>query len=304
MNNYINNTPSPSFKSRNISIRKADEICRNVRKEFPVLSNSKLDCFESAKKNPECKNFVDCVSTLISNLRTYYSPDNNYVNTFRALAGMKKMRVGNCYEQALATSTALELNGYKNAQTYYLYAFNKEKNKIKDLDHIVSGININQPKDYKYWDGVETIKPEHLITPNKEGIILDSWSGFADFSNNAFTKYKNEAYFSKNLEPGDKIVLIPQQKLDFSGSEIKHLTAEYPNLLTHENKDKAKNAYSFSFFQVTEYPDENIQNVKKSYDLINTRPKVEEKQTNKFNEFIKKAKTAFTEKIINFLFMG
>ena len=34
--NYDNNTYNPSFGAKNVSIRKADKICRLVNKEFPM----------------------------------------------------------------------------------------------------------------------------------------------------------------------------------------------------------------------------------------------------------------------------
>ena len=291
--NTINQSHStPYFRSRNISIRKADEICRRVHKEFPVYSNTALETFNNAERKPDCFNFISYVSSQISELRNYYSISNEpSVNVFKMLPGLKKTRVGNCYEQASATCAALELNDYKDASTLYLYAYNPKTNIIKDLDHVVAGVNVKLPKNYKYWNGIDNVEAEHLIKPNNDAIILDTWSGFADYPNQAFVKYQSGKYISEQLEEGDKLMLLPQYKLNLSGTEKKHLTALYPKLLLNENKEKAEKAYAFSFLTVQEFPTEIIDSLKKDYNLKITRPK---------EEPVKK-KTSLFSKVINFI---
>ncbi len=307
MNNYINNTPSPSFTARNISIRKADEICRRVHQEFPVYSNTKLERFNNADKKHDCFNFINYVSSQIRELRNYYSISNEpSVNVFKMLPGLKKTRVGNCYEQASATCVALELNDYKNVGTHYLYAYNPKTKNIKDLDHVVSVVNIKTSNNYEYWNGIDTVVTKHLIKPNKDAIILDTWGGITDYANQAFVKYKSNKYISDQLEEGDKLMLLPQYQLNLSGTEKKHLAALYPKLLLNENKEKVEKAYAFSFLTVQDFPSENIEALKKNYNLINTRPKlekVENNKSNKLNNFFKQAKEHLIQKIIDILFM-
>lgn len=291
--NTINQSHStPYFKSRNISIRKADEICRRVHQEFPVYSNTALERFNNSDSNNDCFNFISYVSSQISELRNYYSISNEpSVNVFKMLPGLKKTRVGNCYEQASATCAALELNDYKDASTLYLYAYNPKTNVIKDLDHVVSGVNVKLPKNYKYWNGIDNVETKHLIKPNNDAIILDTWSGFADYANQAFVKYQSGKYIAEQLEEGDKLMLLPQYKLNLSGTEKKHLTALYPKLLLNENKEKAEKAYAFSFLTVQDFPSENINELKKYYNLRITRPKEEPVQK----------KTSIFSKVINFI---
>lgn len=254
-----------SFKSKNINIRNADEISRRVHQEFPVYSNTALLRFKTRRKTEGTRNIYTYVALLVSSLRLHYDLlDNKKLRLFHLLSGMKTTRVGNCYEQSMATSVALNINGYKNASPYALYAYNPKKNKIIDLDHVVVGINIIPQKGYKKWNEVFSLNINNLIKPNNKSIIVDPWAGFTDDAKTALTKYRG---INKQILDVHKLYLLPMDKVKLSNYDKKCIIKDYPHLLLSKNKKKIPNDSFVSIYNISQFPDSEIAEMKKLANL-------------------------------------
>ena len=176
------------FSARKPEIRKADDIQRRARAEFPMLSSSYANDFYvsvgkgnriTQKKQSLFSHLCDCVEKTRNGSSAKIIPHETYVPYVRRLNAVKKNKTGNCMEAAMATATALLANGYKNTSIGNLLYEAKFLDK-KTGETVYSG----------------TISLDHsfvMTDMNKCGernIIVDSWLGFADSKEGAIARYK------------------------------------------------------------------------------------------------------------------
>ena len=207
MNINLNKSLSLSFSAKNQSIKKADDIQRRARREFPMVGPSYIDMFYiSPKKNDTAEYITKKLDKKLTTVRSLakgtvgnrmFSPRMNlsvpYVDT---LAAIKKLKVGNCSESVAATIATLAANGIYDAQRanlfYQVELINKNTGKSEcksnvPLDHtfVISsmGKNSNNEKDL---------------------VVLDSWLGIADSISKAKEKY-NELFPDKYLSELEKM---------------------------------------------------------------------------------------------------
>ena len=177
----VNNICSTDFKSRNKTIRYADDIARQVNKCYPRISPSIVDDFKYSSK---FRNFrfkikyklKDCVR---GNTNYLFDHADSYIAELLAfIKPVKKYKLGNCGESAHLAAIIAHMNGIKNFHIASLVT-----SKGKNLDHSV--IYVNDVNPY----------------------IIDAWLGFADYSSNAKSRFRNEysMHFDK-IEPDEKLV--------------------------------------------------------------------------------------------------
>ena len=144
-------TFNPSFKSKNQNIRKADDIQRTARCNFPFVSPSYCDAFYKTSKNwsPEIKDKYEKVIkradkkiTAIRSLSaesafegTTFDEKNLNAPIFQTLRGIKLLKVANCHECAALTIAALTANGIYDVKRVNLEAefqyINKETGEVE-----------------------------------------------------------------------------------------------------------------------------------------------------------------------------
>lgn len=190
--NYIN----PSFTARKAEIRKADDIQRLSKQNFPVSSPSYMRMFyltcsrnqpnlaKRLKANKIRLN-IDGHLTLLRYLtREKNQESKDYIPYADTLKYLTVLKTGNCGECASTVIAALAANGYYDARKCILgyeisYVNTKTKEtvykKTEMLDHTfvladMSKDNSDDKKDNR--------------------VIIDSWMGFADSISGAMEKYK------------------------------------------------------------------------------------------------------------------
>ena len=186
---------NPSFKSRNQSIKKADDIQRTARNNFPYTSPTYCDAFykTSKKWSSEIKDKYERVITRadkkLSAIRDLSAEsafegvtfDERNLNApiFQTLRGIKLLKVANCHECAALSIAALTANGIYDVKRVNLQAefqyVNKETGEIEykatePIDHTTVIAKIGEGK--------------------KDEVVVDTWLGFADDVSGAKGKFK------------------------------------------------------------------------------------------------------------------
>ena len=154
-----------NFTSRNIDIRKADDIVRQANKVIPcfnptyayenwrILNPSKGGSFIRRTK------FFAKFENLISKMRQEYNANSakNPTFYFDLFNKVKEERIGNCYEKAYLTLGTLFANGYNNAMkvglemelgAYDKITGKKVLTKIIPIDHTTVLSTMNNPNRY------------------------------------------------------------------------------------------------------------------------------------------------------------
>ena len=195
-----------NFKSRNKTIRFADDIARHVNKCYPRISSSLTDDFVNI-----CgfRNFKKRINRRTEQYLRYeisekFNEADNFIGKIIAFVKpVKKYKLGNCGESAQLSAIVSKVNGLKNCYVACL-----KKATGEDLDHSV------------------------LLVNDKKPYIIDAWLGFADYLPNAFKRYKNEFSYHFGINETDKLafrelksdytdVLNP----DFSKTQINKIKA-------------------------------------------------------------------------------
>ena len=215
----INNS-NTVFTSRNIAIRKADEIARRINATFPRVSSSHVFA---------CKN-IDKFGFLEFNLRektrqlrnlksSKFNNTSSSLQKLRAfLDPIKERKIGNCGESAQIAAISAKINGINDAQIVSLRTKGGRK-----LDHAA------------------------LYVQNGESpYIIDPWVGSADYVPNMLTKYTSE--YRNSLDIGEHLKakdlkFSPYEddtysrflKKEISEEDKKALTQLYPQLLIKQN---------------------------------------------------------------------
>ena len=195
-----------TFTAKKKEIRKADDIQRKSRKNFPMFSPSYLLDFyclnkeeTSKEKQARTAQIAQRIVYKINAGRIADKEYNKYINAFRKelpyirrLDRLKQSKIGNCHEAAIATMATLAANGYEDIKRLSLRQkteyVDKKTDKVVfskdyDIDHtfLVSAMGKENPKE-------------------KDLIVFDSWMGFADSISKAKEKYSCFIDEKKNLD--------------------------------------------------------------------------------------------------------
>lgn len=205
----IDNTP---FKSRNQTIRFADDIARHVNKCYPRISSTNVESFVNicAFRNLKKRLNADMGNKLRAEISHYYDSADNFMEKILAfIKPIKKYKLGNCGESAQLAAIVAKINGIKDCHIAQIC-----NHEAKDLDHSVLFVNDKKP------------------------YIIDCWLGFADYAPNALNKYKtlynkifklkdnNQLTFYTNINDEYTDFL----KDDFTRSQINKLRRIYSEL--------------------------------------------------------------------------
>lgn len=242
---------SPAFCSRKSSVQKADDIQRQTRKTFPMISPTFVDAFYridkySAEDKIRAERISDNIHRKIIDARErelypdYYGIEQTALQKDTPysliLTMVRDLKLGNCKENAKAAVAILCANGYMNSQRAELFLqvniVNKKTKKVEytectPLDHSFAITDMNTEKDLD--------------------IVVDPWLGFADTKDRAIAKFKamydekdfyepksycKYRFFSSKYEKGEnvkmddyeiktKMVILPAESL--SKKELENL---------------------------------------------------------------------------------
>ena len=207
----LNNT---CFKSRNQTIRFADDIARRVNQCYPRVSSTKVECCNNISKFPCLENnLMEKVSNCVRKLKSdLFDEDYSFCENIKAfITPVKKYKIGNCGESAQLSAIVAKVNGIKDCHLVTLVKNDEE------FDHAI------------------------LLVNDKKPYIIDAWLGFADYVPNTIQRYKNEYYKIFNFEPNDKITIATD--LDNAYGDF------FKDNFTRKQINKIKRIYPEQFIQ-------------------------------------------------------
>lgn len=297
----------PSFTSRSEELRQLGDVYRQVVREFPIISESKMIGYDSVLKNYFLMNYRRYIQQGISKIRDYSTnADGPNKELLRGLDAIKRYRLGNCTECADVTYTALRMNGYKDADIMWLYAYNPKTNTMRDIDHAVVGVNFKKPEGYKYCPLYQMHfgqpEPKYKLFPGNDGIIIDTWLGVTEYGRNLEGTYRNnkalirsrneqerwhgrKGQFTTLLSPDEKLCYVPvETRVNFTDEYLLHLNNTYNGLLLDKNKTAIselgeKESKKFAFTPMSETIIKELKakfKLKNSEDIDSIRLKIEE----------------------------
>ncbi len=206
----------PTFCARNLEIRRADKIMRNLMLEYPAFSTSRVKYYNIFKKHKkQTLNKTLPIYWRLSDMRgqllKYHGVD--FVN--KTLEMVKREKSANCAEFATMASAAFLANGYKDVRLgslriNYLKSGSMPSKTSEKADHRVLIVNAGK--------GAKLDNPS---TFSKKAIIVDPWSGFCDYVSNAFNVYKG--IFLRNLTPEKETA---SKKFTFTECEPQKVTSK------------------------------------------------------------------------------
>ncbi|MCR5265330.1 MAG: hypothetical protein K6E29_01895 [Cyanobacteria bacterium RUI128] len=219
-----------SFCSQKHDIRKADDICRLVLRELPVYSNTRLERANcSAKYRNVLFTLYRYSESLVSEIRGFCSQAKSPIDFYlRKLSAVKSTKVGNCQELADITAMAFRMNGAKNADVYSLKAYNPVTNTVRNIDHVVVGVNITRPLP----------KPSNsrrdFYGLDRGAIIVDPWAGFTCSERDASVSYKRDKSLGFGIKPEEIVIYTQNKDIDmrdmFSKKDILYFRHMFPEL--------------------------------------------------------------------------
>lgn len=193
------NFHSPQFCAKRKDVRKADDVCRAVKNEFPLLSSTYVEEKYLTNRNksiyhPYVKYDIKKLSKKISDTRNairsycaspFYNPVVPRTKSDKVvgiLDILKEKKVGNCSENAQLALAAMYANGYYDSQIvglgYTAEAIDDETGKVlcklsprSGLDHMFVVADVND-------DGLKDV-------------VVDPWLGFAGYVTYAIDKFKD-----------------------------------------------------------------------------------------------------------------
>ena len=225
------------FNSRNIYIRKADDIARHVNKTFPMfkpsyaIQNWKILNTSQQGKNQLRIDFYKKHQGRVFAMRDEYRDDCS-ISPFemKMLQCVKEQKMGNCYESALITLGALFANGF-------------EKSKKVSPRVVITGIDTRTKQTVisKSFPIDHTCVLTSMNNSKKEAvdraIVIDSWL------NKAMSVPEAKEEFKK---------LISKRELAGNFSEVQQelkwkLGRKKQGEIFVENKDFDLNNYEFKY---------------------------------------------------------
>ena len=187
---------SPNFTSRNAYIRRADDIVRHVRNEFPMFSpSSAWDNWRVLRSdNPICKKARKMLQRQTDMLNTYRKSITSTENApyfIDVFEKVQKTKIGNCGEASTLTLGACIANGYravKMSPTVEMRVFDKNSKEV---------FNWRRACDH----GIVMAKMDKLNPKStKDVVILDTWAGKAMSYKEALKEY-NDEYMTGDFLP-------------------------------------------------------------------------------------------------------
>lgn len=165
MDMRVSNISSPTFSSRNKTIRFADDIARHVNKEFPRVSQTLAEGLNNADKFP---NLMGRLKKNITEMRDIKYDAFERSKDFKTkllsfVVPIKVYKKGNCGESAELTMLMAKANGIQNCKK----------------------CSLKTPKGRSYDHAV-------VLVEDKKPYIIDAWLGFADYVPNAIKRYQGE----------------------------------------------------------------------------------------------------------------
>lgn len=192
----------PTFSAKKPEIRKADDIQRKSKANFPMFSPTYLKEFyflgQKSIDDPKITRTRQIAQRIVYKINAARECDRqdseySFIHSFRketpyirTLHRIKDSKIGNCEEASCATMATLAANGYYDSKRMSLVLkgqfVNKETNEVAyttiphPLDHVfvVSAMGKENPTE-------------------KDLVVLDSWYGFSDSISKAKEKYQKLA---------------------------------------------------------------------------------------------------------------
>lgn len=230
-NNYCKNLPK--------SFGEIDEVISYIPEvSYYQRASSFLErllfSLELSKKPPEEQKNIKMAISIKENIKKLwdfrmgynesYSDDKSYLNNL--ISQVKKMKMGNCFEDAVLSEFVLKLNGFGSATSACL--FKKDKlGHVSAIDHVVCAFSPD----------VNDIQACIPSNPSNDIIILDSWLGIVDYAINALQKYKTIGSKFFHIGKDDTIVIRTKNNLDLTKEELAEFRKMYPQLI-FKNKNR------------------------------------------------------------------
>lgn len=275
---------NPSFTSRSKAIKQADDICRRVMREFPlVYSETRLNKFNSADKTKSVSRVHDYCADLVENLRNYYTTEDSYESYMREVMGVKKHKAGNCQEIADITNMAFKINGRNDSKIFWLYAYKPNRRYMRDLDHVVVGLDFFIPESYAYVKGSPRyMNAKYGIFPQKNSIIVDTWGGFSEYGRNLTGVYDRKDLLlgltsnpkaKSLLKKGEKLCFVPIKDYEKVEDELTpKLKTMFPDLSLSKEKTSDSEVLKNTLENMG-INKSKIQKLKRKHKLKSTNPK-------------------------------
>lgn len=191
---------TPSFTSKKVEIRKADDIQRKTRTAFPFFSPKYADdyykscsSFYKPKSSSDCIRHWDNVHILDKKAsKLSYVRENRHEelcgrNTFankvaQTISDIQRSGLANCEEASTLTMASLIANGFPNTLKCSL------KLDTMVVDKKTGEIKHTEKDSLDHAFVISTLDKD----PNNQDTfyVIDSWFGFADSISGAKAKYK------------------------------------------------------------------------------------------------------------------
>lgn len=198
---------SQSFKSRNSTIRFADDISRKVNTIFPHYSTSRFSDFQNYNN---FKTLDDSLFKKLTKLRVTIAgrclfANNPFEKIMAVIDPVKEQKIANCFECSELSALVAKVNGIENFK-----------------------IAIAVGKDHAIL----------LVDDKKHPYIIDSWLGFADYKEKAierfnkdFSQHFNSSSFYFQEIPEDITIMKALNKFS-----TKELQEKFPMLIIKNNR--------------------------------------------------------------------
>ena len=187
----VNYNTSVSFKSRNLEIRKADKILRNMQNVYPSVSTTRFFDYSAVRYGGfdilgKFKNVAQKLNRI--RLKRACVGADDYLNS--TINDVKNHKLANCGELAIMAKGAFLANGYKDlnlANLFIEHDFCGDKLE-EDADHSLLILNAGNDADFS-----------DLSTFDKRSMVVDPWCGFVDYIKSGLNRYK-EIFFDEECE--------------------------------------------------------------------------------------------------------
>jgi len=210
------NSSNINFTSRNITIRKADEIARRINTTFPRVSQTIVRDFKHIDEHRYVKIKLNDKTRQMRNLKQsrFFNATHPIQKLIAFLQPIQERKVGNCGDSAQIAAIAAQMNGIKD----FAIASLEGKN------------------GYNFSHAV-------LLVNDKKPYVIDPWLGFADYLDNASQKYQKDYSQHFDFKKGklQQLVFEPETykkdeynrflRKPISSEDLETLKQLYPQLI-------------------------------------------------------------------------
>lgn len=220
----------PAFTARSKEIRTADKIMRNLMKEYPAFSTSRVKYYDIYTTKPQTRMKVLPIFWKLNAARNELSKYEGSELINKTFDMVKEEKNANCAEFATMARGAFLANGYKDVRVGSLRVHTpKEGSSLppllasKKADHAILIVNAGREA-----------KLENPNTFSKKAFIVDPWGGFCDYVANAFNKYKG--ILLRDLKQEEqagpkKFLFLEKHKMIITSSTCKSMAKKHPELV-------------------------------------------------------------------------